>query len=252
MLAPSFRPTLAALLTASALLAAPALASPLAHFQECVAPTAASASIVLALSSGTSDLASLQSGDELAIFTPEGVCAGAGVWNGHAMAVAVWADLPFTEEVEGFSAGESLSFRVWQAATGTEFSSQDAVVVEFDSTFSVGDGFDTDAVFVVSNLQINLPTSAPTDEVLAYALDPNFPNPFTSETTIRYALPRPGPVRLDVYDLTGRLVRTLVDEDQSAGRHEALLHGTDLATGAYVYRLVSGDFVAHHRLTLIR
>ena len=74
------------------------------------------------------------------------------------------------------------------------------------------------------------------------ALYANHPNPFSGGTTILYALPRPMPVRLAIYDITGRKVRTLVNGIQSAGESRVTWdgrdeHGARVSAGVYIYRL---------------
>jgi len=95
------------------------------------------------------------------------------------------------------------------------------------------------------------------DRIARFSLDQNAPNPFNPSTMIRLSLATAGPTRLDVYNMTGQLVRTLVDGNLSAGYHEVPWDGTDmtgkaLASGTYIYRLVSGENVQVRRMTLIR
>jgi hypothetical protein len=90
-----------------------------------------------------------------------------------------------------------------------------------------------------------------------YALAQNFPNPFAGESTIRYSLPERGYVRLNVYNLAGRLVDTLVDGFIEAGEHEVVWIGRDadgapLPGGVYLYSLQAGDFVTVRRLVIAR
>ena len=68
-------------------------------------------------------------------------------------------------------------------------------------------------------------------------LSANYPNPFNPETTIRYALPQAGQVRLVVYDLLGHEVAVLVDRSRPAGNHTVRFGAGNLASGLYVYRL---------------
>lgn len=80
----------------------------------------------------------------------------------------------------------------------------------------------------------------------------NYPNPFQERTTIAYFLREPGPVRITVYDLLGRLVRTLVDEEQPPGSFEVGWDGQDaaglpVASGTYIYRMTAGDTSASRR-----
>ena len=91
----------------------------------------------------------------------------------------------------------------------------------------------------------------------APALAPNWPNPFNPRTTLRFDLPAAGPARLEVYDVAGRLVRSLVHADLPAGVHDAVWDGTDdaglgVASGSYVARLSAGGRVATARMALIR
>jgi hypothetical protein len=74
------------------------------------------------------------------------------------------------------------------------------------------------------------------------AMQQNAPNPFNPETRIRYALGASGPARLRIYDSSGRLIRTLVEERQEAGEHSVVWDGKNdeggaLASGVYFYEL---------------
>lgn len=83
------------------------------------------------------------------------------------------------------------------------------------------------------------------------------PNPFNPQTSLRFALPEPGGVRLCIHDLAGRVVRVLVDDSLSAGGHEFTWDGRDRAgravgSGAYLARLETGSGVQVLRLGLVR
>ena len=86
----------------------------------------------------------------------------------------------------------------------------------------------------------------------AFDLWPNYPNPFTLETTIRYQVAEAGPVRLDVVDLLGRTVTVLVDEVRSAGVHTATLDARNLPSGLYLYRLQAGTVIRVRRMILAK
>ena len=84
-------------------------------------------------------------------------------------------------------------------------------------------------------------------------LEPSFPNPFNSSTQIPYRLAGPGRVRLEIYNVLGQLVRTLVDEDRPAGSHQAGWdardgHGAPMAAGVYLARLQYPGGVETRRL----
>jgi len=85
----------------------------------------------------------------------------------------------------------------------------------------------------------------------------NNPNPFNSSTMINYEIIESSPVRLEVYDMTGQKVRTLVDFTQGPGVYEIMWNGRDtdgreLATGMYLYRLQAGAEVLREKMTLLK
>lgn len=91
----------------------------------------------------------------------------------------------------------------------------------------------------------------------SFEMEGNFPNPFTESTTIRYGLPEDGPVHVQVYDVLGRLVATLVDEEKSAGFHAEVWDGRDragmpVASGTYFVRLRHGENSHTQSVTLVR
>jgi hypothetical protein len=83
------------------------------------------------------------------------------------------------------------------------------------------------------------------------------PNPFNSMTTLRYSLPEPGPVRLSVWDVAGRLIRTLFDGHRAAGGHEATWDGVmedghGAPSGTYFCRLTTPWGMETRKLALVR
>jgi hypothetical protein len=91
-----------------------------------------------------------------------------------------------------------------------------------------------------------------TDLPQAFALHPNFPNPFTSYTIIPYDLPEAAHVRIVIYDLLGRRVSTVVDSPQAAGRHRAVLNSGTMASGVYFYQMELGDAKFSGKMILVR
>jgi hypothetical protein len=80
----------------------------------------------------------------------------------------------------------------------------------------------------------------------------NRPNPFSTETLIRYEIPIMSSVRLDVYDTSGRLVERLVKKAQGPGIHEANWNAKDLPAGIYFCRLDVGDETDTRKMTLLK
>ncbi|MHB1050902.1 MAG: FlgD immunoglobulin-like domain containing protein [Bacteroidota bacterium] len=92
---------------------------------------------------------------------------------------------------------------------------------------------------------------------VAFALDQNYPNPFNPATTIRFALPNNAPVRMSVYDILGREVRTLLNGDLNAGFHQVVWDGknnagTSVSSGVYIYRIEAGSFISTKKMMLMK
>lgn len=124
-----------------------------------------------------------------------------------------------------------------------------------DSTFGwAPDHYDSTYVIRIDETGVpGLEPEVPTKLVLAQ----NDPNPFSERTEIAYSLPAEGDVKLIIYDLAGRAVRTLVDERQRPG--EKVVHwdgkdetGTPVAGGVYFYKLVAGDRVLTKKMAYLK
>jgi len=87
---------------------------------------------------------------------------------------------------------------------------------------------------------------------MQFTLSPNFPNPFNASTTISYTLPERTEVMLDIYDILGRKVTTLIDRRQSTGYHQAIWRADDLASGMYFYKLQAGEYSQSKKMLLMK
>jgi len=83
-------------------------------------------------------------------------------------------------------------------------------------------------------------------------LAPNYPNPFNPTTTIRYEVSQTANVRMVVYNVLGRRVRTLIDQEKQPGAYTVRFDGSNLASGIYYLRLKIGDFTELQKMTLIK
>jgi len=88
--------------------------------------------------------------------------------------------------------------------------------------------------------------------VLSYDLSQNYPNPFNPVTQIRYTLEQSGNVTLRVFDVLGKEVATLVNENQNAGRHVVDFNASNFASGVYLYRLEAGSFLQVKKMILMK
>jgi len=91
----------------------------------------------------------------------------------------------------------------------------------------------------------------------AFSLMQNYPNPFNPSTAILFKLDKRSRVNLTIYDINGRIIRRLTDADYSAGTHTEMWdgmddHGTEVASGIYIYRLKTEGRVINKKMTLLR
>ncbi len=85
-----------------------------------------------------------------------------------------------------------------------------------------------------------------------YSLKQNYPNPFNPSTKINYAIAKSGFVSLKVFDITGKMVADLVNNNQTTGVYEVNFNASVLASGVYYYRIESQDFVETKKMLLIK
>jgi hypothetical protein len=85
-----------------------------------------------------------------------------------------------------------------------------------------------------------------------FKLHQSYPNPFNPTAIIKYDLPKDVKINIKVYDLLGRLVKTLVNEYKKAGYYEEKFDGANLASGVYFYRIEAGNFVDSKKMVLVK
>ncbi len=99
----------------------------------------------------------------------------------------------------------------------------------------------------ILNVQ-NLNTETPHD----FSLSQNYPNPFNPSTTIKFALPKSSFVRITVYDNTGKVIETILNDNLQAGTYETKWDGAKYSSGVYFYRMVAGAFTETKCMLLIK
>ena len=85
-----------------------------------------------------------------------------------------------------------------------------------------------------------------------FQLHQNYPNPFNPETNIKFQIPSSNFVSLEVFNILGQKVQTLVNEKREAGEHSVQFDATGLPSGVYVYRLRAGEFSKSRKMILVR
>jgi hypothetical protein len=84
-----------------------------------------------------------------------------------------------------------------------------------------------------------------------YCLTNNYPNPFNPSTTIKYELPKTSFVKIIIYDILGREIEKLVNEEKAVGKYEVNFDASDLPSGIYFYKMQAGDFIETRKMVLL-
>jgi hypothetical protein len=219
------------------------------HFQP-VDNTGLTCAIII--QDATIDGLPLEKGDELAVFDGS-LCVGAGVYDG-VFPLTFPAILefisPLGDRLEGAKPENPMEFKGWQKSTGIEG--------EAIATFASG-GYFGDLITVVNPLVVSMTDVDDPHYTLPtqFNLQQNFPNPFNPKTTIGYHLPTSVQTRILIYDMTGRLVNTLIDAYQSAGHHSVTWNGCDhlgfrVSSGLYFARMEAGSYTATRKLNIVK
>jgi hypothetical protein len=85
-----------------------------------------------------------------------------------------------------------------------------------------------------------------------YKLDQNYPNPFNPTTEINFTITKAHKTTLKIFNILGQEVTTLVNKELPAGAYKFNFDASNLASGTYIYKLESGDFVDSKKMTLIK
>ena len=121
-------------------------------------------------------------------------------------------------------------------------------------------GHGAQAIFILELDELTSPATSVEDLIGSpdeFVLAQNYPNPFNPETSIVYNLPVAGNVVINIYNIVGQRVRTLVNAFQAASAHSVKWdakndQGIDAPTGMYIYRITSGEFKSSKRMLLLR
>jgi len=181
------------------------------------------------------------------------IAASAGVLNAGSGALQKMGDELTHSLPQSFVGGSATFPFTYTAPTtpGTYTIFANGNSVNFNGSTS-GDqwNFAPDKVVTVK-AATSVETSAASER--QFLLAQNYPNPFNPSTNISYDVARPSHVQLAVYDLSGKLVRTLVDQAQSAGMHSVMFRADGLASGTYIYTMrVDGAVVQTRTMSLVK
>jgi hypothetical protein len=124
-----------------------------------------------------------------------------------------------------------------------------AAANNFEAEYSLNESYTDESETLGKALIKKKKAIAPMTE---YAVAQNFPNPFNPATTINYQIPQTGFVTLKIYDILGKEITTLVNEQKNQGRYSVNFDASKLASGVYIYQLRVNDYVSSKKMLLLK
>ncbi len=179
----------------------------------------------------------------LGAFGPDGEsdCRAVGIWQ---PANPPYYDGYWYLTIVGNIIGEEINFKIYDDSTDVVYDCNEIIVFEDGET--IGSPFEP--YMLTSYLtDVNSSNIPP-----VFQLRQNSPNPFNATTFISYSLPKASNVKLQIYNLKGQLVETLVDEDKPAGFHYLIWNAKDMSSGIYFYKLYTDTFTSIKKCIILK
>ena len=209
-------------------------------YQDLVVPTGISYPIIITEISGEVSV-----GDELVAYANGQVVGATRIADLSAPVVlSAWGGFhSYGVDLEGYTKGDLIDLRLYSAKEGKEL----LITADLDYDQYEG-GIFSQGTAVASDMLV-----VPEE----YALSQNYPNPFNPTTTISFSVPVEGNVVLSIYDITGRLVSTLVDKMMSDGYHQVTwdskdMTGSSVSAGLYIYSLQAEGVALTRKMVLMK
>ena len=209
-------------------------------YQDLVVPTGISYPIIIRKISGEVSV-----GDELVAYANGQVVGATRIVDLSAPVVlSAWGGFhSYGVDLEGYTKEDLIDLRLYSAKEGKEL----LVTADLDYD-QYEEGIFSSGTATVSDMLV-----VPEE----YALSQNYPNPFNPSTTISFSVPVEGNVVLSIYDITGRLVSTLVDKNMSDGYHQVTwdskdMTGSSVSAGLYIYSLQAEGVSLTRKMVLMK
>jgi len=180
-----------------------------------------------------------EEGDEIAAYSESGMLVGSVTYTGNATALTVWGDDITTDGVDGLLEGEEVSFELWRKSEDKIEELKIERWVEGNSVYSInGIAIAGDISSMISGM--------------GYALYPNVPNPFNTETSISFFTPADGEIKIGVYDMLGNLVKEITNDDYKPGMYMLEFSAEGVAPGTYFVRMTAAGFMVTNTINIIK
>ncbi|MEA3476312.1 MAG: T9SS type A sorting domain-containing protein [Candidatus Cloacimonadota bacterium] len=139
--------------------------------------------------------------------------------------------------------GEEISFKIYDDSTDVIYNCNQTIFFEDNTTI----GNPGEPFMLTSPLSVDAP-----NHILTFHLNQNIPNPFNATTYISFSLPKSCNVKIQIYNVKGQLVTTLIDEYKPAGYHSADWNVKDMSSGIYFYKLHTDTFISIKKCIILK
>ena len=159
-----------------------------------------------------------------------------------------------SQETSDFRADRANNARIFNLTDSTEAGTGDYTMQLTSTPYTIArSGITNLGPFAVGIFgKLTGVNESPESNPMKFNLTQNYPNPFNPSTTIRYTLAKDSKVKIVVYDLLGKEVATLVDTKLNAGEHTVKWNTENMASGIYIYKLITKDFAQSKKMTLLK
>jgi hypothetical protein len=138
----------------------------------------------------------------------------------------------------------------WTDVTGIYFIFSDYNnVINYNNNIFVAT---SSAIYYQPQSQLTNVSSGSGNFVSSFSLQQNYPNPFNPSTTIKYSVKQNEFVTLDIFDVSGRIVSSLINDYRTAGEYNVNFNAANLPSGIYFYSLKAGEFSETKKMILIK
>ncbi|MCD4746005.1 MAG: T9SS type A sorting domain-containing protein [Bacteroidales bacterium] len=185
-------------------------------------------------------------GDEIGIYDGD-ICVGAGILSDNTekpLLIAATSDDSSTDKIDGFISGNTITMKYW------DNSEEQYKDVEFNYNPDYSDSFGSfeTAILEIKALVENV-------NMTSDYLGDNYPNPFDYQTTISYGIKENVKVLLEVYNINGQKIKTLINNDLKAGNYEVIWDrrnntGELCSSGIYFYKMKAGKFISIKKMII--
>ncbi|MBT3207572.1 MAG: T9SS type A sorting domain-containing protein [Bacteroidetes bacterium] len=179
-------------------------------------------------------------GDEIGILDSQNNLVGSNVYHGENLPICVWGDDHLTKEKDGLYSEERFTIRLFRKQENSE------EILKVERWKEGSNQYVKDGIYIVGLIVSEHFNSS------SFKLYQNYPNPFSEQTTIRFYLPQKSNITIHIFDIFGKLVKTIPQDVFYQGNNKIIINCKNLDAGTYFYKVVSGKYCATRKMIIVK